>query len=118
MKMISKMSFYFIIWAIVLFSFQQTAMACQVDDFYLTKEGHVAASTPENLSKAINYQEKGKQEKLSEMMKNGEVVKFEENVKVQALERSVEHRLIKIKFMDKETSYWVNEGSLKRINCN
>jgi phage gp36-like protein len=101
-----------------LFSFQPAASACQIDDFYLTKEGYVAASTPENLSEAIKYQEEGSQGKIAGMMKNGMVVKLQENIKVQTLERSFGQKMIKIKFMDNGTPYWVKEGSLKRTNCN
>jgi hypothetical protein len=118
MYRISKISFYFIVCAVVLFSFHCAASACQVDEFYFTKEGHLAASTPGNLSEAINYQEKGNQEKLAYMMKSGTVVRLKEKIKVQALERSVEQRILKIKFSDNDTPYWVREGSLKQIKCN
>lgn len=118
MDNISKMTFYSIVCAMVLFLLHQAASACQVDEFYLTTEGSLAASTPENLSKASNYQEKGDQNKLATMMKDRMVTRLKGNIKVQALERSFEHRMLKIKFLDQGTPVWVKDGSLKQIKCN
>lgn len=118
MDKISRISFYFIVCATVLFSFHSAVSACQVDEYYFTKEGHLAASTPGNLSEASNYQEKGDQKKLADMMKSGTLVRLKENIKVQALERSVEQKILKIKFLDNDTPYWVRDGSLKQIKCN
>ncbi len=101
-----------------LFSLHQAASPCQVDEFYLTTDGSLAASTPENLSEASNYQGKGDQKKLAAMMKEGMAMRLKGNIKVQALERSVEYRMLKIKFLDQETPIWVKDGSLKRFNCN
>jgi hypothetical protein len=101
-----------------LLSLHQTASACQVDEFYLTTEGSLAASTPENLNEASNCQEKGDQNKLASMIEDGMVIRLKENVKVQALERSFEHRMLKIKFLDHGASIWVRDGSLKQIKCN
>ena len=118
MNKISIKTFYFIVCAMVLLSLHQAASACQVDEFYLTTEGSLAASTPENLNEANNFQEKGDQEKLASMIEAGMVMRLKGNVKVQALERSVEHRMLKIKFLDQETPIWVKDGSLKQIKCN
>ena len=98
MNRLSIQTFYFIICAMVLLSLHQSAAACQVDEFYLTTEGSLAASTPENLNEASNFQEKGDQKKLASMIENGVVMRLKGNIKVQALERSVEHRMLKIKF--------------------
>jgi hypothetical protein len=118
MDKVSKIILYFIVCALVLVSLHPAVPACQVDEFYLTTEGSLAALTPENLSEAGNYQEKGDQERLSAMMKNGMVIKLRGNIKVQALERSFEHIMLKIRFLDQETPYWVKDGSLKQIICN
>jgi hypothetical protein len=58
MKRISVISFCFIAVVTALFSFAQAVTACQVDDFYLTKDGYIAGSTPETLKEAVNYQAK------------------------------------------------------------
>ena len=114
----SKMTFYFIVCAMLLFPLHRAAWACQVDEFYLTTEGSLGASTPENLSEASNYQGKDDQKKLAAMIKGGMVMQLKGNIKVQALERSVEYRMLKIKFLDQGTPFWVKDGSLKRISCN
>ena len=90
MDKISKMIFYFIVCAVVLFSLHKAASACQVDEFYLTTEGSLAASTPETLNEAGNLQEKGDQKRLSDMIDDGMVIRLKGNIKVQALERSFE----------------------------
>ncbi len=118
MKRISVISFCFIAAVTALFSLAQVVTACQVDDFYLTKDGHIAGSTPETLKEAVNYQAKGSQEKLAGMINKGVVVRLQNNIKVQAVERSFDPPMIRIKFPDNETPFWVMEGSLKRINCN
>jgi len=118
MNRMAKKTFYFIICAMVLLSLHQAASACQVDEFYLTTESSLAASTPENLNEASNFQEKGDQKKLASMIENGMVIRLKGNIKVQALERSFEHRMLKIKFLDHGTPIWVKDGSLKQIKCN
>ncbi len=118
MHKMSKMVFYFTVCAMLLFSLHRAAWACQVDEFYLTTDGSLAASTPENLSEASNYQGRGDEKKLADMIKGGIVMQLKGNIKVQALERSVEYRMLKIKFLDQGTPFWVKDGSLKRINCN
>jgi len=118
MDKLSKMALYFIVCALVLVSLHPAVPACQVDEFYLTTEGPLAASTPENLREASTYQEKGDREKLAVMMKNGMVIKLKEDIKVQVLERSFEHRMLKFRFLDQGASYWVKDGSLRQIICN
>lgn len=102
----------------VLFSLHQASTACQVDEFYLTTEGSLAASSPEDLNKAGNFLEKDDQQKLASMIDAGTVIRLKGNIKVQALERSFEHRMLKIKFLDQGTPIWVKDGSLKQIKCN
>ena len=52
------------------------------------------------------------------MIDAGMVIRLKGNIKVQALERSFEHRMLKIKFLDQGTPIWVKDGSLKQIKCN
>jgi hypothetical protein len=106
------------VFAVILTSTYQSALACQVDDFYLTKEGALAASTPETLNAAIRLEEEGNKEKLGDLVKNGTVLQLKDNIKVQVLERSFEFKMLKIKFPDEREPYWVKDGSLKQINCN
>lgn len=118
MSKISKMTFYSIVCAVLLLSLNRASVACQVDDFYLTKDGALAASTPEHLTEATGYQGKNEQKKLADMVKNGMVIRLKDNIKVQAIERSVEYKMLKIKFLDDAAFYWVTDGSLKHIKCN
>jgi hypothetical protein len=118
MNRISKMTFAFVICALMLSSVQQAASACQVDEFYHTKEGALAATTPEVLNEAIKYEEEGNKEKLAGLLGNGSVLRLKGDSKVQVLERSVEFKTLKMKFLDKGDPYWVKDGSLKRIICN
>jgi hypothetical protein len=95
-----------------------SASACQVDEFYLTKDGALAASTPENLNAAVKFEEEGNRENLSGLMKSGAAQRLTDNIKVQVLERSVEFKMLKIKLPDGKEAYWVKDGSLKQISCN
>ncbi len=108
----------FVIYAITVISASQSASACQVDDFYLTKEGALAASTQETLNAAIRFQEEGNKEKLADLITSGTVLRLTNDIKVQVLERSVVFKTLKIKFLDGKEPYWVKDGSLKQINCN
>ena len=118
MDKMSKMTFYFAVCVMLLFPLHRVAWACQVDEFYMTTDGSLGASSPENLTEASNYQGKGDQKKLDTMIKDGRVTQLKGNIKVQALERSVEYKMLKTKFLDQGTPFWVKDGSLKRINCN
>jgi hypothetical protein len=95
--------------AVTMISASQFAGACQVDDFFLSKENGLAASTPEILNRAI---------KLDELLSNGSVIRLKGDIKVQVLERSIEFKTLKIELPDSKDAYWVKDGSLKRINCN
>ena len=92
-------------------------MGCQVDEFYLTKEGYLTSPSPESLQEAGNYEKENNTEKLDKLIKNKLVMRLKDGVKVQALERSFEMKMIKIKFEDSNGPYWVNDGALKQIKC-
>jgi len=48
---------------------------------------------------------------------NGSVLRLKGDIKVRVLERSVEFKTLKIKYMDEGNIYWVKDGSLKQVNC-
>jgi hypothetical protein len=112
-----KVIFAFAICALPLSSAHQAA-ACQVDEFYHTKEGSLAATTPQLLNEAIKYEEEGNKEKLAGLLSNGSVLRLKGDIKVRVLERSIEFKTLKMKFLDKGDLYWVKDGSLKQIVCN
>jgi len=114
---ISKMTFVFVICALMLISAYQPASACQVDEFYTTKEGSLAATTPEILNEAVKYEDEGNKDKLAGLVSNRSVLRLKGDIKVQVLERSVEFKTLKIKYLDEGNLYWVKDGSLKQINC-
>lgn len=102
---------------IMLLLFYRHSLACQVDEFYLAKEGTLAASTAEKLNEANGYQNKADQDKLLSMIKAGTVLRLKEGVKVRVTERSFEYRMLKISLPDSGIPYWVNDGTLKPIEC-
>lgn len=114
----TKMIIAIMIFGMMLISANQSALACQVDDFYLTKEGALASSSPEGLNEAIRLQEEGNKEKLGDLVKSGTVLQLAANVKVQVLERSFEFKMLKVLSPDRREPYWVKDGSLKQMNCN
>jgi hypothetical protein len=107
-----------VICAVAAIPVYQFASACQVDEFYHTNEGALAASTPETLITTIKFQEEGNKEKLADLMKSGKVLRLAGNIKVQVLERSFEFKMLKITLPDGRDPYWVKDGSLKQITCN
>jgi hypothetical protein len=107
-----------VVCAVMLISVCQFASACQVDEFYNTKGGALAASTPEILIAAIKLEEEGSREKLADHMKSGTVLRLTDNIKVQVLERSVEFKTLKIKLPEENAACWVRDGSLKQLDCN
>ncbi|HUJ17223.1 MAG TPA: hypothetical protein VL197_04450 [Nitrospirota bacterium] len=111
-------TFAFLIFGLQLMSVHQSAQACQVDEFYLTKEGPLAASTPQILNEATKYEEGGDNDKLAGLLDKGSVLRLKGDIKVQVLERSFEFKTLKIKFSDRTDPYWVKDGSLKQIICN
>lgn len=114
----TKTLIFLLLYAMMAIPAYQSASACQVDEFYHTKDGALAASTQEVLNAASRFEEEGNKEKLAGLMKNGTVLRLGDNIKVQVLERSVEFKTLKIKFPDGRGPYWVKDGSLKQINCN
>jgi hypothetical protein len=102
----------------MLISVHQAASACRVGEFYNTKEDSLAATTPEILNVATKDEEEGNKKDLAELLGNGSALRLKGDIKVQVLERSVEFKTLKMKFLDKGDSYWVKDGSLKQINCN
>lgn len=106
MKRTGKKTMLILVCALMVISFHQSASACQVDEFYNTKEGFLAASTPETLNAAIKLEEEGNKERLAD------------NARVQVLERSFEFKALKIKLPKGNSTYWVKDGSLKQIDCN
>jgi hypothetical protein len=101
----------------LILSLLSVVYACQVEDFYFTKEGSIAAVTPQELNDVL-ASTADNQAKLADLLKAGTVVKLKEGVKVQVLERSVEWKMLKIKFPDGNATYWVKDGSLRQIDCN
>ncbi len=98
---------------LIVVSLFSSVFACQVDDFLLTREGNLAATTPEVLNDALT-QAQGDQARL---LQKGILLKLKDGVKVQVLERSVEWKMLKIQFPDEKGTYWVKDGALKQIDC-
>ena len=117
MKNIIKNVLHSIILALAIVSFCRTALSCQVDECFLTRAGYyLASSSTERLKEANSYETAGNKEKLDELLKNKIVLRLKDDVKVQALEWSIELKMIKIKFDDSGETYWVNDGALRQIN--
>ncbi len=117
MKKILKITFYSFVFTLAAISFCRTIMACQVDEFFLTKPGYLASSSPERLQEANRYVQAGNKSKLDDLIKSKLVLMLKDGVKVQALEWSVEEKMIKIKFEGSKDFYWVNDGALKQIKA-
>jgi len=111
------MALAFLLFGLLLTSVHRSALACQVDELYLTKEGPLAAATPQTLNEAIKYEEGGDKDKIAGLLglDNGTVLRLKGDIKVQVLERSFEFKTLKIKFSDRADLYWVKDGSLKQI---
>lgn len=118
MKRITKPISLAVVCTMLVVSVYQPVSACQVDVFYNTKDGALAASTPETLNAAIKLEEQDNTEKLAVLMKSGTVIRLTGNTRVEVLERSIEFRMLKIMFSDRKPPYWVKDGSLTQINCN
>ena len=70
---------------LLLTSLASAVYACQVDDLLLTKEGSLAAATPEALNDILTS-DQGGGTKLTGLLENGTVLKLKEGVKVRVLE--------------------------------
>ncbi len=101
---------------LILISLFSSVFACQVDDFLLTREGNLAATTPEALNDALTKFQ-GDQAKLNDLLQKGIILKLKDGVKVQVLERSVEWKMLKIQLPDEKGTYWVKDGALKPVDC-
>jgi len=53
--------------------------------------------------------------KLDALINDGRVIRLKENTEVRVVERSVELKMLEVKLPDRETPYWVIEGSLLPI---
>ena len=102
---------FYLVLAVLTLWIHAGASACQVDEFYLTNGGNLAGTTQDNLSKA----EKADPQSLADMIENRGIIRLQDNIKVQAIERSVEYKMIKIKLPDSDFPVWVREDALKRI---
>ncbi len=102
-----------VLWAL---SLHGAVYACQVDEFYLTKESTLAAATPEALNSAVALAQ-ADQAKLNDLIKAGTVIRVKEGTKVQVKERSFERKMLKIELPAGTTSYWIHDGVLKEIDC-
>lgn len=101
---------------LIVISLCSYVFACQVDDFLLTREGNLAAQTPEALNDALTKAQ-GDQARLTDFLEKGIILKLKDGVKVQVLERSVEWKMLKIQLPDGKATYWVKDGALKQIDC-
>ncbi len=102
---------FYLVLAVLTLWISGSASACQVDEFYMTNGGHLAGTTQDDLGKA----EKADPQILATMIDNKGVIRLQDNIKVQAVERSVECQMIKIKLPDSDVPVWVREDALKRI---
>jgi hypothetical protein len=116
MNSITKKIIFYVVCTVLARSLSQFASACEVNEFYLTKDGTLAASTSEVLLAAIKFQDEGNKVTLADLIQNGTVLRLTDNIKVQVLERSFEFKTLKIKLPEGKELYWVKDGSLKQIN--
>jgi hypothetical protein len=65
----------------------------------------------------VSYEKAGNKGKLDELINSKIVLVLKDDVKVHALEWSIERKMIKIKFEDSKGIYWVNDGALKHIKA-
>ncbi len=56
----------------------------------------------------------GNKENLDVLIQDGQIIRLKERAEVEALERSFEFKMLKIKFQNGKT-YWVTEDSLTPI---
>ncbi len=105
----TKVIFYLVL-AVLTLWISGSASACQVDEHYLTNGGHLAGTTEGNLTKA----EKADPQSLAPLIESKGIIRLQDNIKVQAVERSIEYQMIKIKLPDSDVPLWVREDALKR----
>ncbi len=102
--------------ALLMWFADHAVHACQVDEFYLTKESTLAATTPEALSSAVTLVQADRA-KLDDLVKAGTVMQVKEGTKVQVKERSFEWKMLKIELPAGKASYWIKDGVLKALEC-
>ena len=68
-------------------AFWHAAYARQVEECFLTRNGFLAGSTPDNLNKGIEY-EKVDRSKLDALIHDRRVIRLKENTEVRVVERS------------------------------
>lgn len=102
---------FYLVLAVLTLWISGSASACEVDEFYLTNGGLLAGTTQDNLAKA----EKADPQSLAPMIENKWIIRLQDNIKVQAVERSIEYKMIEIKLPDSDAPVWVREDALKRI---
>jgi hypothetical protein len=117
LKNILKIAFCSVGLALAVTCYSRTVVACQVDDCYLTTAGYLASSSPERLQDANRYMREGNKDKLDGLINSKLVLVLKDDVKVRALEWSIERKMIKVKFEDGNEAYWVNDGALKHIKA-
>jgi len=117
MGMMKSITFVTIAVVVLVLSRHSAVYSCSVDNFLLTKAGSLAAATPQELNHVTSSAPDDKA-KLAELVKNGTVLELKGGVKVQVLERSFEWKMLKIKFLDDDKTYWVKDGALTPIDCN
>ena len=117
MTRMRAVTMFLVLCAVTAISGARCASACQVDEFYHTKEGVLAATTPEAVNAAVRLEEEGSKEQLADLVKGGKVLRLTQNMKVRVLERSFEFKTLKIQLPDGGDTYWVRDGSLKQIDC-
>ena len=110
MRRIAVIGSYFVSIFLLSVISQGTTSACQVDQYYLTAGGHLAGVTQDALLKA----EKADPKALESMIEGKEVLRLQDDIRVEAIERSVEAKMIKIKLPHHDISVWVREDALKR----
>ncbi len=114
-NIILKIAFCSVGFALAVTCYSRTIVACQVDDCFLTTAGYLASSSPERLQEANRYMQAGNKDKLDELIYSKLVLVLKDDVKVHALEWSIERKMIKVKFEDGNDAYWVNDGALKHL---
>ena len=67
MNRISRKEWCLVVFVLILIPISRNAWACEVDYFFLTKTGSLAATTNETLAQAAKFAETGRLGKLAEL---------------------------------------------------
>jgi hypothetical protein len=49
---------------------------------------------------------------LNTLLKDGQVIRLKDGIRVQVIERSIQYRMLRFKLPGHETPYWVLDGAL------